>query len=117
MKNMTEDLSWDKYAPSIIIELNLKETSRDEWHGQCLNCGGKDRFWITKYQGNVKTHCRQCDDFEAINNALRDNGLLPEWKPNTNPLKAWINENSSTPYHIRNGLISVSETAAMLVEN
>ena len=104
MKNMTEDLSWDKYAPSIISALNLKETSKYEWHGQCLNCGGKDRFWITKYQGNVKTHCRQCDAFEAINNALRDKGLLPEWKPNTNPLKAWTSQNLSTPYHIRKKL-------------
>ena len=73
MEKMTEYPSWDRYAPSIISELNLKETSKDEWHGPCPNCGGKDRFWITNIRATLR-HTVGNEDFAAINDALSDMG-------------------------------------------
>ena len=71
---------WDEWSSKIIEVLGLKKIS-NEWHGSCPNCGGKDRFWITEYHGEVKVNCRQCEDWKAINEILTKQGLLPEWKP------------------------------------
>jgi hypothetical protein len=95
MANMADNVSWDKYSQPIIDALNLKESSKDEFHGACPHCGGTDRFWINKFEGKVKTHCRRCNDFAAINDTLRDQGLLPKWKPVIAPAKAAPN----APYH------------------
>ena len=72
---------WDEYAQGIIDALNLQQLARGEWHGACPNCGGKDRFWISQYQGEVRVQCRQCDDFSAITKELRARKLLPEFTP------------------------------------
>ena len=104
MNNATKNWPWGEYAQPIIKALNLKETSKCEWHGPCPNCGGTDRFWINQYHGNIKIHCRQCNDFEAIKNTLDDKGLLPNWKPDATPLKARAIHSSSDPYHIRKKL-------------
>lgn len=72
---------WDQYAQNIINTLGLKQLARGEWHGACPNCGGKDRFWIAEYQGEVRVQCRQCEDFSAITRELRAQGLLPEFAP------------------------------------
>ena len=95
MANMADNMSWDEYAQPIIDALNLKEISKGEFHGACPNCGGTDRFWINKFESNVKTHCRQCHDFAAINDRLRDQGLLPKWKLDVTPSKA----SPCAPYH------------------
>ena len=68
---------WDEYAQGIIDALNLQQLARGEWHGACPNCGGKDRFWISQYQGEVRVQCRQCNDFSAITKELRARKLLP----------------------------------------
>ncbi|MDA9856405.1 hypothetical protein N9C80_08330, partial [Paracoccaceae bacterium] len=88
MANMADNMSWDEYAQPIIDALNLKKISKGEFHGACPNCGGTDRFWINEFEGNVKTHCRQCHDFAAINDTLRNQGLLPKWEPDIAPAKA-----------------------------
>lgn len=72
---------WDEYAQGIIDALNLQQLARGEWHGACPNCGGKDRFWISQYQGEVRVQCRQCNDFSAITKELRARKLLPEFTP------------------------------------
>lgn len=72
---------WDEWSSKIIAALGLKKTSQREWHGSCPNCGGKDRFWITEYHGEVKVNCRQCEDWKSITEIMRQDGLLPEWKP------------------------------------
>lgn len=72
---------WDEYAQGIIDALKLQQLARGEWHGACPNCGGKDRFWISQYQGEVRVQCRQCDDFSAITKELRARKLLPEFTP------------------------------------
>ena len=95
MANMANNMSWDQYARPIIDALNLKETSKGEWHGACPKCGGSDRFWINKFEGSVRTHCRQCGDYIAINDTLRDQGLLPKRDPGIAPSKA----SPITPYH------------------
>ena len=95
MANMADNMSWGEYAQPIIDALNLKELSKGEWHGSCPHCGGTDRFWINKFEGKVKTHCRQCADFAAINDTLRERGLLPKWEPVIAPAKA----SPSAPYH------------------
>ena len=69
---------WSEYSPQIISALNLKKVTQGEYHGSCPNCGGKDRFWINEYNGEVKVQCRQCDDFKEITNILRSQGLWPE---------------------------------------
>jgi len=67
---------WDEWSSKIIAALDLKKTSQREWHGRCPNCGGKDRFWITDYHGEVKVNCRQCEDWKNITEILRQDGLL-----------------------------------------
>ena len=80
-KNLREILSWQEYGAPMISELNLKQATKGEWHGPCPNCGGTDRFWINEFKGELYTHCRQCHDYPAIKDKLRDARLLPEWPP------------------------------------
>ena len=96
----SEILSWQEYGPEIIKALNLKQTTKGEWHGPCPECGGTDRFWINEFKGELYTHCRQCHDFTAIKDKLRDARLLPEWPPENQPkISASIE-----PYHVRKGI-------------
>lgn len=95
--NNTNTAYWDEYAAGIISALGLKQIfTKGEWHGPCPNCGGKDRFWIKEYQGEVRLNCRQCDDFKAISNALRDMKLLPEFVPDKKEQKVEL----KTPFPV-----------------
>ena len=103
-KNLREILSWQEYGPPMISELNLKQATKGEWHGPCPNCGGTDRFWINEFKGELYTHCRQCDDFTAIKDKLRDAGLLPRRQLETSENQASTRSEPSSsiePYHIR----------------
>jgi hypothetical protein len=75
---------WDDYAGNIISALNLKQISRGEWHGACPACGGKDRFWISQFNSEVKVQCRQCNDWKSIIENLRDQGLYPSFEKSEN---------------------------------
>jgi len=81
-------LSYSTYAPAIIQALNLKKATSDEYTGPCPYCGGKDRFRISNFHGDLKHHCRKDCDFIERNKELISRGLLPEW------------ENKRQPYHI-----------------
>ena len=72
------DPTYSIYAPQIISALQLKKVGAKEHHGPCPNCGGVDRFWISEYQGDVKVNCRQCGDWKAIIDILRQRGLYPD---------------------------------------
>ena len=72
------DPTYSMYAPQIISALQLKKVGAKEHHGPCPNCGGVDRFWISEYQGDVKVNCRQCGDWKAIIDILRQRGLYPD---------------------------------------
>ena len=72
------DPTYSTYAPQIISALQLKKVGAKEHHGPCPNCGGVDRFWISEYQGDVKVNCRQCGDWKAIIDILRQRGLYPD---------------------------------------
>ena len=96
-KNLPEVLLWREYGPEIIKALDLEQKTTGEWHGPCPNCGGTDRFWINQHKGKLCTHCRQCGDFKAIKDALRDQDLLPRWSPKNQPKIS----TSTEPYHIR----------------
>ena len=79
-KNFTQDIKfkpayWDEWSHKIISGLGLKQLAKGEWHGACPNCGGTDRFWIKDHNGEVKVHCRQCDDFAAITKDLDGRGM------------------------------------------
>ena len=103
-KNLSEILSWQEYGPEIIKALDLKQATKGEWHGPCPNCGGTDRFWINEFKGELYTHCRQCHDFTAIKDKLRDAGLLPRRQPETGENQASTHSQPSSlsePYHIR----------------
>ena len=73
---MSFNRKWDELSRRIIIDHNLKETSKGEWHGACPNCGGKDRFWINQYKGDIKVHCRKCGDFKKISEILFSNSFV-----------------------------------------
>ena len=81
-------LPYSTYAPAITKALNLKKATSDEYTGPCPNCGGKDRFRISNFHGDLKHHCRKACDFIARNNKLISRSLLPEW------------ENRLQPYHV-----------------
>ena len=72
---------WSEYAEGIIQSLDLKKVSPKEYHGACPCCGGKDRFWISDFHGEVRVNCRKCEDFSGITKVLRDQGLLPKFEP------------------------------------
>ena len=103
---------WASYGQAIIDRLGLKKTSSGsrEWHGSCPSCGGKDRFWITEYKGEVRTHCRQCgtENFQDIQKALQEMGLLPTKETNVVQLRdktvGQDDFDEQTPYHIRKGI-------------
>jgi hypothetical protein len=71
---------WDEYSGNIISALNLKQIAKGEWHGACPSCGGKDRFWISQFNSEVKVQCRQCNDWKSIIENLRDQGLYPKFE-------------------------------------
>lgn len=107
-KSKYPPIYWAEYADSIINKYNLKETVKGEHHGPCPACGGTDRFWIKEYQGQVRVHCRQCNDFAAIYDEMRHDGVLEaiqerEWTP---PIA--VNDLSDfkaiEPYHVRKGV-------------
>lgn len=102
-----EQPNWSEWSPLIIGQYGLKKVGR-EYHGPCPNCGGTDRFWITDYQGMVKTHCRQCGDFQTIQKIMSEDGCWPSLQPrNSNnvhyidPVKDFptITMDTSKPYH------------------
>ena len=97
---------WAEYGDKIINELNLKQTAKGEFHGACPSCGGTDRFWIKEQAGEVKVFCRQCDDFPAITNELRNRRLWPEIAQDTGPapVRDLRDFDDHTPYHIRKGV-------------
>ena len=70
---------WSDWSQIIIETLGLKLISNGEFHGGCPNCGGVDRFWIVEKEGLVKVHCRQCNDFQAIIERMRDDGVYPKY--------------------------------------
>ena len=81
-------LSYSTYAPAIIQTLNLIKATLEEYTGPCPKCGGKDRFRISNFHGDLKHHCRKDCDFIERNNELINRSLLPEW------------ENKLQPYHV-----------------
>ena len=102
-----EQPAWSEWSPLIIGQYGLKKVGR-EHHGPCPNCGGTDRFWITEYQGMVKTHCRQCGDFKTIQKIMSEDGCWPSLQPrNSNnvhyidPVKDFptITMDTNKPYH------------------
>ena len=72
-------LNYDEFAQPIIHALNLKK-SGNQYEGTCPSCGGKDRFRISNYHGELKHHCRKDCDLKDRTHALRNMGLLPEIK-------------------------------------
>jgi archaellum biogenesis ATPase FlaH len=69
--------SWREYSPRIIQALELKKTTKGEFHGPCPSCSGVDRFWIKEHNGEVLVHCRKCNDFKQIKDRMRDMSLWP----------------------------------------
>ena len=105
-KSKYPTIYWANYAEAIKTRYNLKLTAKDEWHGPCPACGGTDRFWIKEYKGEIRVHCRQCNDFAAIYDEMRHDGVLPavaekEWTPPVNDLSDF---KAIIPYHQRKGV-------------
>ncbi len=77
-KSKYPPIYWEEFSPTIINKYSLKETKKGEFHGPCLVCGGKDRFWIyKKNNGELGVNCRQCGDFKGIFDEMRVDGALP----------------------------------------
>ena len=71
--------SYNEYADRLIQELSLKRKSGNEYGDvPCPNCGGKDRFYISELNGELKHHCRKDCDFIERDKALQIRGLLPD---------------------------------------
>ena len=119
---------WSEYAPRIISALNLKKTAQQEFHGACPNCHGTDRFWIKEFGGEVVVNCRKCNDFAAIKDRLKAEGLWPDKDTApTTPTKPaeinWPEDNTmnSHPYlqrkkiKIHNATVSGSELVIPII--
>lgn len=107
-KSKYPPIYWSEYAQAIINKYNLKQTVKGEHHGPCPACGGIDRFWIKEYQGEVRVHCRQCNDFKAIYDEMRADGVLPTEYERRDYAPIAVNDNSDfvavEPYHIKKGI-------------
>ena len=93
----------DQWLQPIVDGLELRKIS-GEWHGPCPNCNdGDDRFWITIKNGELRVNCRKCDDWKAIQGALRDRGLWPPLNsgPPRLPETPVTAADLETPYHVR----------------
>ena len=81
---------WSQYGQAIIDRLGLKKNSSALVNGMAhAHHDGKDRFWITEYKGEVRTHCRKCgtENFQDIQKALQEMGLLPTKETNVVQLR------------------------------
>ena len=108
-KSKYPTIYWDEYADRIINKYNLNETKKGEFHGPCVACGGKDRFWIFRKQnGELGVHCRQCEDFTGIMDELRHDGVLPTTQETEYKAPIAVNDLSDfeaiVPYHERKGV-------------
>ena len=85
--------SYNEYADRLIQELSLKRKSGNEYGDvPCPHCGGKDRFYITDYNGELRHHCRKDCDFIERDKELQRRDLVPIWKP------------EGVPYHIQKNI-------------
>lgn len=108
-KSKYPTIYWDEYADRIINKYNLKETKKGEFHGPCVACGGKDRFWIFRKQnGELGVHCRQCEDFTGIMDEMRHDGVLPTAQEIEYKAPIAVNDLSDfeaiIPYHEKKGI-------------
>lgn len=108
-KSKYPTIYWDEYAHNIINKYNLKETVKGEFHGPCVACGGKDRFWIFRKQsGELGVHCRQCEDFTGIMDEMRHDGVLPTAQEIEYKAPIAVNDLSDfeaiIPYHEKKGI-------------
>jgi len=108
-KSKYPTIYWDEYADRIINKYNLKETVKGEFHGPCVACGGRDRFWIfRKKNGELGVHCRQCEDFTGIMDEMRHDGVLPTAHEIEYKAPIAVNDLSDfeavIPYHEKKGI-------------
>lgn len=68
---------WDEYAPRIITRYNLKKTGKDHYNGPCPQCSGRDRFYISNINNEVKFNCNQGCSFEDIRTILEEDCVWP----------------------------------------
>ena len=76
---------WSEWSDRIITRYNINSVSGgnskgSEYHSACPSCGGTDRFRINEFQGMVKVHCRQCNDFRSITDEMKHDGVWPVFK-------------------------------------
>ena len=107
-KSKYPHIFWNGYAQAIINKYNLKQTIKGEHHGPCPACGGTDRFWIKEYKGEVRVHCRQCNDWKAIYDEMRVDGVLPTLYERQKYTSLAVNDTSDfvavEPYHVKKGI-------------
>lgn len=110
-KSKYHTLYWGEYADKIISRYNLKTVKKDrEYNGACPACGGQDRFRINEYNGELRVHCRQCNDFSSIYDEMRHDGVLPtEYElQNKSKLHEVVNDTADfstfEPYHKKKGI-------------
>jgi len=107
-KSKYPTIYWAEYSAAIISKYGLKQTTKGEYHGGCPSCGGKDRFWISQYKGEVRVHCRQCNDFAGIYDEMRMDGVLPTEHELEYHKPIAVNDLSDfqaiIPYHERKGV-------------
>ena len=107
-KSKYPPIYWEEFSPTIINKYSLKETKKGEFHGPCLLCGGKDRFWIyKKNNGELGVNCRQCGDFKGIFEEMRVDGALPtlqEYERAGYKYEPTKDFKAVEPYHIRKGI-------------
>ena len=104
-KSKYPHIFWNGYAQAIINKYNLKQTIKGEHHGPCPACGGTDRFWIKEYKGEVRVHCRQCNDWKAIYDEMIVDGVLPTLYERQKYASVAVNDTSDfvalEPYHVK----------------
>ena len=101
-------LYWSEYAPQVVQRYNLKPTGKERYNGPCPVCGGTDRFWINKHNGELRINCNQCGDWQAIYDGMRADGVIPEPSKNRDenvvPFNNLSDFDEIVPYFVRKGV-------------
>lgn len=75
--NNYEPVYWGEWADRIVTRYNLKKTGADHYNGPCPQCQGKDRFYISNINNEVKFNCNKGCSFVDIKTIMEEDGVWP----------------------------------------
>ena len=76
--NQKYDILWAEWSPRMINKYHLKKTGKNHYNGPCPQCGGEDRFYISKQNGALLFNCNQGCEFKQLVQIMRNDSTYPK---------------------------------------